>query len=155
MNGQASGKATREESTFRLAYQVGVTVNAPVQTVWALLTDGPKFPQWNSTVISLEGRIALNEKIKVKSTSAPDRVFTLRVSELAAPAKMVWRDGSAPMFQGVRTYSLTATPAGGCTFHMEEVLSGLMLPMIKGSLPDFRPTFETYAADLKRAAEQR
>jgi hypothetical protein len=36
---------------------------------------------------------------------------------------------------------------------MVEVLSGLMLPMIRGSLPDFGPAFETYAADLKRAAE--
>jgi hypothetical protein len=29
-----------------------------------------------------------------------------------------------------------------------------MLPMIGGSLPDFRPAFDQYAADLKRAAEQ-
>jgi hypothetical protein len=36
---------------------------------------------------------------------------------------------------------------------MQEVFTGIMLPMIKGSLPDFGPAFETYAADLKRAAE--
>jgi hypothetical protein len=29
----------------------------------------------------------------------------------------------------------------------------LFLPMIKGSLPDFRAAFDTYAADLARAAE--
>jgi hypothetical protein len=37
---------------------------------------------------------------------------------------------------------------------MAEVFSGLMLPMIKGSLPDFGPPFEAYAADLKREAER-
>jgi hypothetical protein len=37
---------------------------------------------------------------------------------------------------------------------MVEVFSGLMLPMIAGSLPNFGPAFEQYAADLKRAAEQ-
>jgi hypothetical protein len=37
---------------------------------------------------------------------------------------------------------------------MAEAYTGLMLPLIAGSLPDFRPTFEQYAADLKRAAEQ-
>jgi hypothetical protein len=37
---------------------------------------------------------------------------------------------------------------------MVEVLSGVMLPMIKGSLPDFGPAFEAYAADLKREAEK-
>ncbi len=36
---------------------------------------------------------------------------------------------------------------------MVEVLSGVMLPMIKGSLPDFGRAFEAYAADLQREAE--
>jgi hypothetical protein len=35
------------------------------------------------------------------------------------------------------------------------VFSGLMLPMIAGSLPDFGPSFETYVADLKREAERK
>ena len=38
---------------------------------------------------------------------------------------------------------------------MTEVFSGVMLPMIKKGLPDFRPVFEAYAADLKKAAEGR
>ena len=37
---------------------------------------------------------------------------------------------------------------------MKEEFWGLMLPLIKGSLPDFAPVFEAYAADLKRAAEE-
>ncbi len=36
---------------------------------------------------------------------------------------------------------------------MTEVFSGLMLPMAAGRLPDFKPIFERYAADLKREAE--
>jgi hypothetical protein len=36
---------------------------------------------------------------------------------------------------------------------MHEEFAGLMLPLIKPSLPDFAPVFETYAADLRRAAE--
>jgi hypothetical protein len=35
---------------------------------------------------------------------------------------------------------------------MTEEFSGLMLPMIRGSLPDFAPIFEAYAQDLARAA---
>jgi hypothetical protein len=38
---------------------------------------------------------------------------------------------------------------------MTEEFSGWMLPMIKGSLPDFGPVFETYAEDLKRESEGR
>jgi hypothetical protein len=75
--------------------------------------------------------------------------------EFSPNTRMVWRDGSAPMFQGVRTYTLIPRPDGSTTFSMVEVLSGLMLPMIGGSLPDFGPPFEQYAADLKKAAEGR
>ena len=39
-------------------------------------------------------------------------------------------------------------------FSMAEVFAGLMLPMIKGSLPDFGPPFEQYASDLKSEAER-
>jgi hypothetical protein len=67
---------------------------------------------------------------------------------------MVWSDGAAPMFKGVRTYTLTPRSDGTTEFSMVEVFRGLMLPMIKRSLPDFAPAFATYAEDLKREAEK-
>jgi hypothetical protein len=48
---------------------------------------------------------------------------------------------------------LTPKGDGSTDFTMSEVFSGAMLPLIAGSLPDFAPEFEKYAADLKRAAE--
>ena len=66
---------------------------------------------------------------------------------------MTWSDGMAPMFKGVRTFTLVPAPDGCTEFRMKEEFSGLMLPMIKGSLPDFGPVFEAYAEDLRRAAE--
>ncbi len=59
----------------------------------------------------------------------------------------------APMFKGIRVFTLTENGGGTTRFSMQETLSGLMLPMIKGSLPDFGPVFERYASDLKREAE--
>ena len=42
---------------------------------------------------------------------------------------------------------------GSTDFTMEERFSGLMIPLVKGSLPDFGPIFERYANDLKLEAE--
>ena len=42
---------------------------------------------------------------------------------------------------------------GTTDFAMVEVFAGVMLPLIKSSLPDFAPVFERYAGDLKREAE--
>lgn len=145
-------KATTSRSLFRQSVSVGVEVAAPPQRVWALLTEAQKMPQWNSTVTSVGGTIAAGERLAVRVPSSP-RTFTPKVSAFDPPRRMVWRDGAAPMFEGVREYQLLDLGGGRTRFEMTETFSGLMLPMIAPSLPDFAPIFETYAADLKRAAE--
>lgn len=58
------------------------------------------------------------------------------------------------MFKGVRTYLITEKGNGTTEFRMTEVLTGLMLPMMSGALPDFKPVFEQFAMDLKMEAEK-
>jgi hypothetical protein len=145
--------ATQRASTFRMECGVALDIHAPLKTIWALLTNAADFPRWNSTVTRLDGEIALGQRLKLQ-VPVSKRTFTPRVSELEAPKHMVWRDGFAPMFCGVRRFDLTEKPGGVTTFEMREVFSGLMLPMIRGSLPDFGPAFEQFAADLKREAER-
>jgi hypothetical protein len=144
---------TRDESTFEMRYAVSATVRAEAAAIWARLTDAKAFPSWNSTVTSIEGDIALGSKLTIRVPIAPGRSFTPKVVAFDAPRSMVWRDGFAPMFQGTRTFTLTPRSDGATDFAMEETFKGLMLPMIKGSLPDFRPVFDQYVADLKRACE--
>ncbi len=147
------GRARRTKSTFRMEYAVAINVQVRPNRIWTLLTNAADFPRWNSTVKSIAGNIALGEKIQLRAMIAPERIFNLTVSEFVPEKQMVWRDGRAPMFTGVRTFTLTPKTDDSTDFSMAEVYSGLMLPMIAGSLPDFGPPFEQYAADLKREAE--
>ena len=147
------GRAKKTKSTFRMEYAISTNIQASPKRIWSLLTNAADFPRWNLTVKSIEGQIAAGEKIKLRATIAPDRVFDLAISEFIPEQKMVWRDGMAPMFTGVRTFTLTPKSDGTTDFSMAEVYSGLMLPMIAGSLPDFGPTFEQYASDIKREAQ--
>jgi hypothetical protein len=129
-------------------------IRASPDRVWSLLTDAAGFPRWNSTVTRIGGAISLGEKLEIQVPAAPGRTFKPRVTALEPGARMVWSDGAAPMFKGVRTFTVAAAGGGGTAFSMEEAFSGVMLPLIAGSLPDFGPIFETYAADLKREAER-
>lgn len=147
-------QANRTKNTFRLGYSVGINITADPARIWSLLTTASDFARWNSTVQSIEGNIAAGEKIKLRATVAPDRVFKLAISDVVPEKQMVWSDGFAPMFKGVRTFTLTPREDGTTDFAMEEVFSGMMLPMIAGSLPDFGPVFEQYVRDLKREAER-
>jgi uncharacterized protein YndB with AHSA1/START domain len=148
----ADGRTRRTKTTFRLEYAVAIDVAAPPSRLWALLTDAADFPRWNTTVTSIEGRIAEGERIAVR-VPISERVFKLSVRDVVPDQRMTWSDGTAPMFKGVRTYTLTPKPNGTTEFRMVEEFKGLMLPMIAGQLPDFGPVFEQYARDLKRAAE--
>jgi uncharacterized protein YndB with AHSA1/START domain len=145
--------ATTTAATFRQSCSVHRTIAAPVARVWSLLTDARRFPSWNTTVTTLDGDIAVGQRLAITVPAAPNRTFRPRVTKLVPNDTMVWSDGFAPMFRGVRTFTVTARDPHTTEFAMTETLSGLMLPMIRNSLPDFAPQFDAYAADLQRAAE--
>lgn len=142
----------QRRSTFRRECGVRAELSAPPSRIWSLLTDAPGFPRWNSTVKQIEGPIAPGQRLKVKVPISP-RTFTPKVTAYEPESRMVWSDGAAPFFTGVRTYTLTPIEGGRTRFEMVEIFSGLMLPMIAPSLPDFGPPFLRYAYDLQQEAE--
>jgi uncharacterized protein YndB with AHSA1/START domain len=148
-----NGVTEKTRTADALDYSVAISIAAPPAIVWALLTDAKGYPQWNSTIVKLDGTIAKTETIQLVAKIAPERTFALKVSEFEKSSRMVWEDGGKA-FAGVRTFTLRPTEGGGTVFAMSETLSGRFLPMIEGSLPDFTPEFNGFAADLKKAAEK-
>ena len=147
------GVAVKTKSAFEMACRVTIRVAANPERIWQLLTDAPAFPRWNSTVTSIDGAVRFGETLKLR-VPISERTFTVKVTTFDPPKTMVWSDGRAPMFRGVRTYTLTPNEDGTTTFSMDEVFKGLMLPLIARTLPDFKPVFEQYALDLKNEAER-
>lgn len=146
--------ANREKSTFAMQYSVTADIKASPAKIWTYLTDATNYPSWNSTVSKVEGNIALNEKIKVFAKISPDRAFPVKVAVLEPHKKMVWQGGMPlGLFKGVRTFTLTPTANGYTQLKMVEDFSGLMLPLMAGSIPDLRPAFEDFAKDLKKVTE--
>jgi hypothetical protein len=143
----------KTSGAFTLTCGVEVNIRATPDRIWALLTDAKGFPRWNSTVSSVEGEIREGERLRLR-VPGTKRTFTPRVSGVVARERMIWTGGFAPLFKGVRMFELRAQKDGSTDFAMEERFSGLMLPLIKGSLPDFGPVFARYADDLKSEAER-
>lgn len=135
-------------------FHASTIIDAPPERVWALLTDGPRWPDWNPTIDKVEGRIAPGEKIRVYSKLTPGRAFPLRVAEFVPEQRMVWRGGMPlGLFKGERTYTLTERQDGKVEFSMREAFSGLLAPMITRSIPDLQPSFDAFVAALKQQAE--
>jgi uncharacterized protein YndB with AHSA1/START domain len=143
-----NGTATTIKTTFHRETSVSIQIKSDPAIVWALLTKASDYPRWNSTITSIEGNIALGEKIKLKSTLDAKRTFTLKVKEFEVEKKLVWGDG-----QGNRVYSIVKNEDGTVTFSMKEKIGGFMFPMYAKMIPPFDQSFEQFASDLKRESE--
>ena len=144
---------TQEKKTFSMVCRVEINIQAKAETIWDLLTDAKDFPRWNSTVRAIDGRIRENERIHIH-VPGTNRVFRPKVSGVVANKRMTWSDGPGLLFKGSRRFALRPSNNGSTLFIMEEEFSGLIFAIVKASMPDFRPIFETWARDLKRESER-
>ncbi|MEL7120342.1 MAG: SRPBCC domain-containing protein [Bacteroidota bacterium] len=145
-----NGKASTEKKTFSRQTSVTILIDADTKTIWDILTNSKDFPRWNSTIVSLEGKIKKGEKIKLVSTLDPKRTFNLKIKEAIPGQKLVWGDS-----MGNRNFLLEPTTDGKVNFSMTEKIGGPIFPLFAGMIPSFDEAFEQFAADLKREAERK
>lgn len=137
------------------SYAATALIEASPDTVWAILTDAPRYSQWDSGVERIEGQIALGEKIRVFSKINPRRAFPVTVTEFIPGQRMVWSGGMPlGLFKGVRTFTLSPHRSDATSFTMREEYTGVLLPLMWRSMPDLGPSFEQFATGLKRQAER-
>ena len=130
-------------------------ISATPEQVWAVLGDVARYPDWDSGVERVEGRLEHGAKLKVYSEVNPGRAFPVKVAELRPGEAMTWRGGMPlGLFKGVRTYRLTPTGDGQTRFEMREQFSGPLLPLIARSMPDLQPSFDQFARGLKTCVER-
>jgi uncharacterized protein YndB with AHSA1/START domain len=134
-------------------YEASSSIAASPSEVWNALTDGAAWSTWDSGVDGVEGRIAPGETITVRSKAAPGRAFPVKVIEFE-PGKRLVFSGGMPLglFKGVRTYTLSPS-GGGTDFRMREEYTGPLLGMMWRSMPNLQPSFDQFAAGLKRRVE--
>ncbi len=135
-------------------FSAATEISASAQTIWDILTDAAKYPEWDPGMLRLEGKIGSAEKITIYTKVMPNRAFKVTVSEFVPASKMVWTSGMPlGLFKGERTFTIEPLQGKRTNFSVREVFTGLMLPMIGRSLPDMNPVFAAFAAGLKARAE--
>jgi hypothetical protein len=135
-------------------FSARVTINAPAETIWGLLTDAAGYPDWDPGMIRLEGTVAPGEKITAYTKVSPDRAFPVTVSHFVPNQAMTWSSGMPlGLFKGERTFTLTPQADGTVDFFVREQFTGLLMPLIGRTIPDLSQSFTDFAEGLKAKAE--
>ncbi len=136
------------------SYEASSSIEASPQAIWEILIDARAYPEWDSGVVEIEGRIAPGEKLKVVSEVNPGRAFRVKVSEFRPGQGMTWSGGMPlGLFSGVRRFELSSEASGATRFTVREEYTGPLLPLIWRSMPDLGPSFRQFADGLKTRAE--
>ena len=98
-------------------FSASINTKAAPETIWTILTDADKYPEWDPVAERIEGRIAPGETVKAYTKLAPGRAFPAKVTEFEPGRKMTW-SGGMPMglFKGVRTFTLVPKSDGTVDF---------------------------------------
>lgn len=144
----SNGIALTVKKVFSRETTVSIDIQADPSIIWSLLTNATDFPRWNSTVISIEGNIVEQGKIRLKAALDPGRVFKLSIKEFQPDNTLVWGDA-----MGKRTFRIRSIGQGLTNFRMSEKIAGPLFPLFARMIPSFDESFGQFAADLKKEAE--
>ena len=132
-------------SCFWRETTVNIDINASVENVFKIMTDGSNYPKWNRAVTKIEGEIKEDSSIKLTS----GYTFDLRI--------IGWKENEEfHMVNSManREFIFTKKGPNSMNFKMTERLGAPLWPCIKCFVPDFDPLFGEYAEDLKKEAEK-
>jgi hypothetical protein len=112
------------------------TIRTAPERVWEILTNAPGYAEWNPEIVAIEGRMALNERIRARVSvgGGAIRAISLRVTTFEAPQRMEWTGGlPLGLFTGKRIF--TVVPGDGAVgfrmlVQMSGPLAGLMVKAV-------------------------
>ncbi len=115
-----------------------ITIHAPAQKIWQVLTDFKKYNEWNPFITSITGNVAVNNIISAKLQPPASKGMTVkpRVLIFSANKEFKWR-GQLLMpgvFTGEHKFEIIDNHNGSCTFIQSENFTGILLPFFKKML---------------------
>lgn len=136
-------------------YSTTTKIAAAPERVWAVLTDGSAYAQWNPEIVGVDGRLAPGARVtaRVRLGDGAIRNVPQLVVAFEPPHRMEWRGGlPLGLFVGRRTFTLTPV-ADGVEFRMHLHMSGPLSSLILKSVGDRQPEIDRFSAALKERAE--
>ena len=135
-----------------------ITIDAPAETVWDILTDLDGYADWNPFVVESTGTPLVGERLTNRLVPPGGKTMTFRptVTEIVEGRVFEWlgRLGLPGIFEGRHRFELHPNDDGTTRFVHSEYFSGILVRLMKRSLDTQTVAgFEAMNAALKERAE--
>ena len=134
-----------------------ITIAAPTQVVWEVLTDFAKYEEWNPFVTSISGPLEIGSQLDVCIQPPESKPFQFKPQVLnATPNQELRWQGKflvKGLFDGEHYFKLTPTNNGDTLLSHGESFSGLLVPLLGGMLKNTQQGFMHLNQALKDRAE--
>lgn len=134
------------------------TIDASPEQVWEVISDLEGFEKWNPVIVSVEGRAVVGENIAFrmvlpgggKSRHEP------KIIEATPHQALRWEGtvGAAFLARAVHEFLLRPVE-GGTSLTQKETFTGLLVPLVKGTLKRTEEGFNEMNRALKVHVEDR
>lgn len=134
-----------------------VTIEAPVETVWRVLTDFDRYGEWNPFTPSVKAELAMGARVDMRVTMGAFRLKqTEIICALEPPTRLAWRTtiGGRWLLHAVREQRLEVLGDANCRYATEDEFKGVLMPLVILLTGGFvRRGFNAVAVALKQRAE--
>lgn len=137
-----------------------ISITAPPDRIWHLLTDFASFPQWNPFIRHAVGELREGAQLEVylQPSGARGMTFHPRILKAEPDRELRWLGHFLipGLFDGEHIFTIEPLEAGRVRFVQREIFTGLLVPLfMRWMEKDTRRGFEEMNRALKLRAEGR
>ena len=136
-----------------------VEIDAAPERVWAVLTDFPRYHEWNPFITRIGGELRVGEKLSVTLSPPESRDWTLHPSLLVcnAPRELRWLGHLwiKGLFDGEHFFQCHEADGGRTRFVHGENMKGFLVKYLSGNMTNVARGFVYMNQALKKRVESR
>ena len=132
-----------------------IEIGASPMTVWAIITDLDRYPEWNPLFREASGEIAVGQRITLRSVHpANGRMMTVKPTIVVAEpgVELRWSAGLPGIIGGEHSFALTSRN-GGTRLVQSESFRGLLAPFSRRTMANSSTSFRELNEALRKRAE--
>lgn len=143
-----------------MAFRIDKTleINAPAEVVWQVITDLPRYGEWNPFVRECRSTLKPGDVIEmtVQLTAKPQKVVEV-MNEFVPGRRFAYHMKPAPLgaLHSLRAHNVEPAGPGTSRYRSEFMLDGWLMPLVRGLLGGAMARgFEGMSQGIKRRAEE-